>query len=147
MEVFATIFVFFFAIYITLIKLTVTLNIEGLNETVNFTVNEGTVLTSDDVEAKIDFNKLGLADRTISGYYTDKEYKTEFDFNQAITTETAIYVKISEIPVEEPAPEEPEEMPEEEKDETPKTGVNSYLGLATFIIAMAVAGIIYTKKQ
>lgn len=82
----------------------------------------------------------------IDGLYADAEYKTEFDFNNAITTDTTIYAKISEVPTEEPE-KEPEEVVEEEKDDTPKTGVNSYLGLATFIIALSVAGIIITKKR
>lgn len=82
----------------------------------------------------------------IDGLYADAEYKTEFDFNNAITTDTTIYAKISEVPTEEPE-KEPEEVVEEEKDDTPKTGVNSYLGLATFIIALSVAGIIFTKKR
>ena len=112
-------------------------------ETLRIVVNKDEKITADLIASHIVLDE----NHKIDGYFTDESYKTEFDFNQAITTETAIYVKISEIPVEEPAPEEPEEMPEEEKDETPKTGVNSYLGLATFVIAMAVAGIIYTKKQ
>ena len=82
----------------------------------------------------------------IDGLYADAEYKTEFDFNNAITTDTTIYAKISEVPTEEPE-KEPEEVVEEEKDDTPKTGVNSYLGLATFIIGLSVAGIIFTKKR
>ena len=109
-------------------------------ETLRIVVNKDEKITSDLIASHIVLDE----NHKIDGYFTDESYQTEFDFNQAITVETTIYVKISEIQVEEPAPEEPVE---EEKDETPKTGVNSYLGLATFIIAMAVAGIIYTKKQ
>ena len=109
-------------------------------ETLRIVVNKDEKITADLIASHIVLDE----NHKIDGYFTDESYQTEFDFNQAITAETTIYVKISEIPEPEPAPEEPVE---EEKDETPKTGVNSYLGLATFIIAMAVAGIIYTKKQ
>ena len=134
---------------------TVTLNIEGLNETVNFTVNEGTVLTSDDVEAKIDFNKLGLADRTISGYYTDKEYKTEFDFEKAINADTEIFVKLSDDakePVEEPT-EKPTEEPtneventvvpgDSEEIENPQTGDNLFVYITIALVAVVALGVI-----
>ena len=109
------------------------------DKTLRIVVNKDEKITSDLIASHIVLDE----NHKIDGYFTDESYKTEFDFNQAITTETAIYVKISEIPAEEPVPEEPEE----EKDETPKTGVNSYLGLATFIIAISLAGILYTKKQ
>ena len=111
------------------------------DKTLRIVVNKDEKITSDLIASHIVLDE----NHKIDGYYTDESYQTEFDFNQAITTETAIYVKISEIPEPEPVPEEP--VVEEEKDETPKTGVNSYLGLATFIIAISLAGILYTKKQ
>ena len=107
-----------------------------------------TVVNKDEkITAELIKSHIVLEDNyKIDGLYADAEYKTEFDFNNAITNDTTIYAKISEIPVEEPE-KKPEEVVEEEKDETPKTGVNSYLGLATFIIALSVAGIIFTKKE
>ena len=126
---------------------TVTLNIEGLEEAVKFTVNEGTVLTSDDVEAKIDFNKLGLADRTITGYYTDKEYTAEFDFEKAINADTEIFVKLSEE-VEEPTEEPTNEVEntvvpgDTEEIENPKTGDNLFVYVATALVAVVALGAI-----
>ena len=107
-----------------------------------------TVVNKDEkITAELVKSHIVLEDNyKIDGLYADAEYKTEFDFNNAITTDTTIYAKISEVPTEEPE-KEPEEVVEEEKDDTPKTGVNSYLGLATFIIALSVAGIIFTKKR
>lgn len=107
-----------------------------------------TVVNKDEkITAELVKSHIVLEDNyKIDGLYADAEYKTEFDFNNAITADTTIYAKISEVPTEEPE-KEPEEVVEEEKDDTPKTGVNSYLGLATFIIALSVAGIIFTKKR
>lgn len=131
---------------------TVTLNIEGLEETVEFTVKEGTVLTSDDVEAKIDFNKLGLADRTISGYYTDKEYTTEFDFAKAINADTEIFVKLSEK-AEEPGEEPTNEVEntvvpgDSEEIENPKTGDNLFVYVATALVAVVALGAIIKIRR
>ena len=126
---------------------TVTLNIEGLKETVEFTVKEGTVLTSDDVEAKIDFNKLGLADRTITGYYTDKEYTAEFDFDKAINADTEIFVKLSEE-AEEPTEEPTNEVEntvvsgDTEEKKKKKTGDNLFVYVATALVAVVALGAI-----
>lgn len=121
-------------------------NIIYSEKTIRTVVNKDEKITADLVKSHIILEE----NYQIDGYYEDSNFENEFDFNKGITTDTTIYVKISEIKVEEPAPEpeEPmEEMPEEEKDETPKTGVNSYLGLATFIIALSLAGVIYTKNK
>lgn len=112
------------------------------DKTIKIVVNKDEKITSDLIASHIVLDE----NHKIDGFYTDETYKTEFDFNQAISTETVIYVKISEIPTE-PVPEEPEETPEEEKDDIPKTGVNSYLGMATFIIVIATCGILYIKKH
>lgn len=121
-------------------------NIIYSEKTIRTVVNKDEKITADLVKSHIILEE----NYQIDGYYEDSNFENEFDFNKGITTDTTIYVKISEIKVEEPAPEpeEPmEEMPEEEKDETPKTGVNSYLGLVTFIIALSLAGVIYTKNK
>ena len=131
---------------------TVTLNIEGLKETVEFTVKEGTVLTAEDVEAKIDFNKLGLADRTITGYYTDKEYKAEFDFEKAINADTEIFIKVSEK-AEEPTEEPTNEVEntvvtgDSEEIENPKTGDNLFVYVATALVAVVALGAIIKIRR
>ena len=108
------------------------------DKTLRIVVNKDEKIT-----AELIASHIALEDNyKIDGYYTDSSYSTEFDFNNGISTETTIYVKISEVKEEVKEP-----VDEEEKDETPKTGVNSYLGLATFIIAISLAGILYMKKK
>ncbi len=135
----------------TVLPDTVTPNVDKEKVFVTIAYNEETlriVVNKDEkITAELVKSHIVLEDNyKIDGLYADAEYKTEFDFNNAITADTTIYAKISEIPTEQPE-EKPEEVVEEEKDDTPKTGVNSYLGLATFVIALSVAGIIFTKKR
>ena len=135
----------------TVLPDTITPNVDKEKVFVTIMYNDKSIKTvvnkDEKITAELVKSHIVLEDNyKIDGLYADAEYKTEFDFNNAITTDTTIYAKISEVPTEEPE-KEPEEVVEEEKDDTPKTGVNSYLGLATFIIALSVAGIIFTKKR
>lgn len=135
----------------TVLPDTITPNVDKEKVLVTIMYNDKSIKTvvnkNEKITAELVKSHIVLEDNyKIDGLYADAEYKTEFDFNNAITTDTTIYAKISEVPTEEPE-KEPEEVVEEEKDDTPKTGVNSYLGLATFIIALSVAGIIFTKKR
>ncbi len=135
----------------TVLPDTITPNVDKEKVFVTIMYNDKSIKTvvnkNEKITAELVKSHIVLEDNyKIDGLYADAEYKTEFDFNNAITTDTTIYAKISEVPTEEPE-KEPEEVVEEEKDDTPKTGVNSYLGLATFIIALSVAGIIFTKKR
>ena len=135
----------------TVLPDTITPNVDKEKVFVTIMYNDKSIKTvvnkNEKITAELVKSHIVIEDNyRIDGLYADAEYKTEFDFNNAITTDTTIYAKISEVPTEEPE-KEPEEVVEEEKDDTPKTGVNSYLGLATFIIALSVAGIIFTKKR
>ena len=73
------------------------------------------------------------------------KYKNKFDFDTKLTEDTTIYARIAEIKAEEPEkPTEP--APEPEKDDEPKTGVESYLGVAVMAIVASVAGLYFVRK-
>ena len=92
----------------------------------------------------------------IEGFYTDEDYMKKFDFDTDLSSNLTIYVKIEEIPEEEPGESTPDtEIPEEEvkpeskpeKDEVPQTGVESYIGLAVLAIMVSVGVVCLTKKK
>ena len=81
----------------------------------------------------------------IDGFYTDEQYVNEFDFNTPIDADKTIYVKISEI-----QNNQPENKPENvvtEKDETPKTGVSNFIGIAILVILLSAVIISYMRKK
>ena len=118
--------------------------------TIELLIDKGTTLTSDEVVAKIDLDALGVTCYVIEGLYSDAEYAPAFDFSKAVDANTNIYVKLVE---EEKDPQPPvEELPEqepseEEKDETPATGVANYIGIAIAVIAVSSIVIISLKKK
>ena len=105
------------------------------------TVNKGEQITADTLKTHI---KLAES-QTIDGFYADSTFNATFDFTKTIDTDTTIYAKISTVQAPEPEPEPtpvPEPTPEvttEEKDETPKTGVENYLALSVLTLIMASA--------
>ena len=107
---------------------------------IRFTANEGTMITADLVSSHIVLED----NEKINGYYTSADYTTEFNFNEALNADTTIYAKISIVEATEP--EEPVQEPEV-KDETPKTGVENYLGLAIFVIIISSIAMIFMKKK
>ena len=113
------------------------------NDNINkIAINKGETITEDLLKSHITLE----AKYQIEGYFTDENYTTAFDFTSPVNTDTTIYAKISEIPAQpEPEPEQP--PVEEEKDETPKTGVESYIGLAILALVVATAGIAYMKRK
>ena len=80
----------------------------------------------------------------IDGFFTDESYTNAFDFNTKLDDDTTIYARTAEITTEEP---ETPEVNEEEKDDVPKTGVQSYLGIAILTIIASTAGIVYMKRK
>lgn len=103
-------------------------------------VQVGTVLTKADLEAVIDLEGTNYQ---IDGFYIDEEYKTSYDFTTEIQGDTTIYVKLAKINSEKPTvPSE-----EDEKDDTPKTGVPTYIGTAAVIAAVSLASIVVLKKK
>ena len=107
---------------------------------IRFTANEGTMITADLVSSHIVLED----NEKIDGFYADANYTTEFNFNEALNADTTIYAKISTVEATEP--EEPVQEPEV-KDETPKTGVENYLGLAIFVIIISSIAMIFMKKK
>ena len=107
-------------------------------KTNRITVNEGEAITKEQLDEYITIEE----GYEVVGYFTDKDYKVKFDFKTKLDKDTAIYVKIGKI--EETVPET---KPEEEKDDVPKTGVESYLSLAILSIIISTVGIIYIRKK
>lgn len=104
-------------------------------EEIKFTANEGMKITADLVKSHIILED----NEQIDGFYTSADYTTEFNFNEILNTDTTIYAKISI--------KEATEVETEEKDETPKTGIENYLGLAILLIIFSSTTIIYMKKK
>ena len=132
-----------------------TVNADTQNVVITLITNEQTNKIVVDLGATITADLLKshikLAENyTIDGFYTDAQYTSEFDFSKTIDADTTIYVKVSEVQTNLPN-ETPEQntTPEanEEKDETPKTGMPSYLGIAVLVAIISIAGIIFIKKK
>lgn len=133
----------------------VTLYFAETDETVVFTVSEGTALTVAEVEAKIDLAKLGLADYEVDGLYADEKFETEFDFSAVISEDTSIYVKLAKVA---DVPEEPTDKPgtddptqggnnTEEEIENPQTGDNLFVYIATGVVAIVALGVVLKIKK
>ena len=97
-------------------------------------IDEGSLVTKEMLEEYIELE----ANYEIEGFYTDKEHTKKFDFNEELSKDTMIYAKISRIENEETEPE---------KDDVPKTGVESYLSLSILSIIVSIAGIMYIRKN
>ena len=132
-----------------------TVNADTQNVVITLIANEQTNKIVVDLGATITADLLKshikLAENyTIDGFFTDAQYTSEFDFSKTIDADTTIYVKVSEVQTNLPN-ETPEQntTPEanEEKDETPKTGMPSYLGIAVLVAIISIAGIIFIKKK
>lgn len=114
-----------------------------------------------DTNSKISKSLLGssitlLEGQVVEGYYTDDTYTTEFDFDTLLTADTTVYAKISTATTSKKDPTTtPEEHPttneaaegKGEKDETPKTGITSYVGVVGLIAIVSTVGIIYLKRK
>ena len=104
------------------------------NDVNRITVDKGTKITADLLKSH-----LTIAEGyQIDGFFTDAQYTSEFDFNKTIDADTSIYAKISKI--ENTQVTKP-------KDETPKTGVENYLGIALCTILFSIAAVILLMKK
>lgn len=108
-------------------------------ETNKIVVKEGETITEEFLKSHIKLTE----DYTVEGFYTDENYTISFDFSKAIDKDTTIYAKTAKVEDEEPTPV----VPEPEKDETPKTGVENYLGIAVSVAILSTVAIIFTKKK
>ena len=109
--------------------------------TYKITVNSGEKITADLLKTHI---KLG-ENQVVDGFYTDANFANAFDFNNPITTDTTVYAKISKV--ETTVPETTPEVNNGVKDETPKTGVQNYLGIAVLTILFSVIAIATINKK
>ena len=109
--------------------------------TYKITVNSGEKITADLLKTHI---KLG-ENQVVDGFYTDANFANVFDFNNPITTDTTVYAKISKV--ETTIPETTPEVNNGVKDETPKTGVQNYLGIAVLTILFSVIAIATINKK
>lgn len=122
----------------------VTLDIMGMDPVV-FETKIGTVFTKEALEAKVDLTGTNLQ---IDGFFIDPEYTTAFDFRGEVNGNITIYVKLVEAgPTEEPTDPSEDVKDEGEKDDTPKTGVSTYIGIATFAVIASLATIVVIKKK
>ena len=112
------------------------------DQTNKIAINLGETITADLLKSHITVD----ANHEITGFFTDAQFTTEFNFNDPINADTTIYVKISEIVVEVPE-EVPENVVNEEKDETPKTGIENYIGIAFLVIIFSISVLIFMKKR
>ena len=83
--------------------------------------------------------------QVVDGFYTDANFANAFDFNNPITADTTVYAKISKV--ETTIPETTPEVNNGVKDETPKTGVQNYLGIAVLTILFSVIAIATINKK
>ena len=104
------------------------------------TVDKGATVTEEMLKSHIEVPE----GYEIDGFFTDESYTNAFDFNTKLDDDITIYARTAEIKTEEP---ETPEVNEEEKDDVPKTGVQSYLGIAILTIIASTAGIAYMKKR
>ena len=116
-------------------------------ETTKMIVDLGQTITEEFLKSHINLEE----NEQIDGFFTDAQYESAFNFSDPINADTSIYAKISVVE-NEPEPEEDnntviEEPETEEKDETPKTGVQSYLGLSVILAILSIGAMIFLKKK
>ncbi len=113
------------------------------NETTKITVDAGETITADLLKSHIKLEE----NHVIDGFYRDANYTTEFNFNDPINTDTTVYAKISKVEETVPEPEIEPETNNGEKDETPKTGIENYLGISVLTLLFSLAVIIAIKSK
>lgn len=78
----------------------------------------------------------------IDGYFSDAKYTNKFDFADPVNSDTTVYVKTSKIQTEQTP-----EQPADEKDDIPKTGVQSYLGISILTLVLSTAVFVSIRKK
>ena len=122
-------------------KVIVTIMVGG-EEAKQITVDEGSTITADFLKSNITVAE----GYEVEGFYTDEAYTNKFDYATPLNADVTIYARIAEISQEKPE-EEPKPIPDDDKDEVPQTGVESYIGISVLAMTVALAGIIYLKKK
>lgn len=115
------------------------------SKTNKIVVTVGETITEELLKSHIELEE----NYVIDGFYTEAEYINKFDFSTKIEKDITIYAKISEVEIENGNEDEENSVIEEveEKDETPKTGIESYLGLALITITISAIFIILSRKK
>lgn len=111
------------------------------DETKRITVNKDEKITKELLESHIELDD----NYKLDGFFRDKNYETEFDFDKELIEDTTIYAKITKI-----ESNDNENIVEDNKeviDETPKTGIESYIGVAVITIIFSVIVIAIMKKR
>ena len=109
--------------------------------TYKITVNSGEKITADLLKSHIKLE----SNQVIDGFYTDANFANAFNFDNPITADTNVYTKISKV--ETTVPETTPEVNNGVKDETPKTGVQNYLGIAVLTILFSLVAIVTISKK
>lgn len=111
------------------------------DQTNKITVDLGKTITADLLKSHIKIAE----NHKIDGFYTDAQYANPFNFNDPINADTTIYAKISKV--ENTTPETKPEDNKGQKDETPKTGIESYIGVAVLAILFSTIVLISIKRK
>lgn len=124
----------------------VILTINYGEKTKDILLNVGQVVSEDSIKAQ-----LNVAEGyVIDGFYTDNQYTAKFNFNNKIDVNTTLYAKVSAEEKQEEVSNSENTVEEEnkgEKDETPKTGVANYAGIAVLVIAISAATLFVIRKN
>ena len=126
----------------------IVLTLVANDKTHKIAMEKGGTVSKETLDSYID-----LAENTkIDGYYTDEAFTKEFDFSKTLDADTTIYARISKI--ETPAEEDDSKdevtekpVPEDEKDDIPKTGDNNYVGIAVLAILFSSVAIVGISKK
>ena len=126
----------------------IVLTLVANDKTHKIAMEKGGTVSKETLDSYID-----LAENTkIDGYYTDEAFTKEFDFSKTLDADTTIYARISKIetPTEEDdskdeVTEKP--VPEDEKDDIPKTGDNNYVGIAVLVILFSSVAIVGISRK
>ncbi len=115
------------------------------DKTYKITVDNGEKLTEEMLKSHIKVEN----GYTVQGFYADADFKTKFDFNAGITKDTTIFAKIEKVQQNVDNDNKVENVQNVQKDETPKTGSENYLGIAllTLIFSVTAIGIVRNKNK
>lgn len=114
-------------------KVIVTLVVEEKNTKI--AVDEGETITEEFLKSHIELKDNFVVD----GFFTDSSFSKKFDFSKNINEDTTIYVKIKE--------EDKVVSNKEEKDETPKTGVEDYTVISILSLILVLTLIYYIREK
>ncbi len=110
---------------------TINITIRVMDKVVTIAKQEGEVLTKEEVMSRIDLGALGFGNYSIEGFYLDNYYTTPYEFEQNLVEDLTIYTKLTL----------------NEKDDTPKTGVQNYMIIAISVIAISTLLFVTLKRK